>query len=131
MKSIRLEVSSSTSFPSRSSYIQASVDLSTFSDPKQGSEIRLSNKALVDGQTYYVRARNQYTTADGPVNGEYSAPVEFIYSAENSGVDEIITDETNGPAKVYDLRGIEVDETSAAPGVYIRRQGSTSTKVVK
>ena len=131
VKAVRFEVSSSTSFPSRSSYIQASVDLNTFADSKAGSEIKLSSKGLVDGQTYYVRARNTYMTADGSVNGEYSAPVEFIYSAENSGVNDIVNDDVTAPAKVYDLRGIEVNESTATPGLYIRRQGSTSTKVVK
>lgn len=132
LKSLRVEVSSSNTFPSRTSYIQAAVDLTTFSDPKAGNEIRISNKALVDGQTYYLRARTTYSTADGTVNGEYSAPISFVYSAENAGVSDVTTDsDSNAPVKVYDLKGVEVENSNLAPGLYIQRQGSTTTKVVK
>ena len=45
-----------------------------------------------------------------------------------SGVEEI--EASDAAAKYFNLQGIEVSVGSLAPGIYIRRQGSTSSKVV-
>jgi hypothetical protein len=46
-----------------------------------------------------------------------------------AGVSDITID-SNGPATYYNLNGIRVDATNLTPGIYIRHQGSTTTKVV-
>ncbi len=48
-----------------------------------------------------------------------------------SAISNVIVDEAaaNGPAELYNLQGIRVDRSTAAPGVYIERRGTTSRKV--
>lgn len=47
-----------------------------------------------------------------------------------AGVDEVVADEdVNAPVEMYNLNGVRVNG-DVAPGLYIRRQGSTVTKVV-
>lgn len=131
-KALRIEVSATTSFPSRSSYIQGNVDMRTFADPKTGSQLTMSNKPLENGKTYYARARCQYSSSNGLINGEFSAPISFTYSTEG-GVEDVVADDTdaNAPVELFDTRGIRVDADNVPAGIYIRRQGSTVTKVVK
>ncbi len=88
-KSIRLEVSGSSSFGGRVSYIVSDLPKETWTDSKSASEIRISGKGLVDGQTYYARACAAYTTDDGVKNSAYCAPVAFVYRAASSGVSDI------------------------------------------
>lgn len=47
-----------------------------------------------------------------------------------SGVEEIEATGNDCPAEFFDLQGRPVNCENAAPGIYIRRQGSTSSKVV-
>ncbi|MDO4319085.1 MAG: hypothetical protein Q4C34_00790 [Bacteroidales bacterium] len=46
-----------------------------------------------------------------------------------AGIRDINTDATDTPAEYYDLRGIRITEPSA-PGIYIRRQGNTTDKII-
>jgi hypothetical protein len=41
-----------------------------------------------------------------------------------------ITINSDAPATYYNLNGIRVDANSLVPGIYIRHQGTTTTKVV-
>ncbi len=93
MKTARLEIAASESFPSRSLYI-CNLNTGQFNDPKEGSEIKIGSKKLVDGTTYYARARATYNTADGStVNTEYSPAISFTYSDKRSnGVDDVKAD---------------------------------------
>lgn len=82
-------------------------------------------------------------------DGVYSVYVRANYKAESgltptfhaltalgsrtTGVDDIITgavDDENAPAVYYNLNGIEMNGDALTPGVYIRRQGTTTTKVI-
>lgn len=129
-KTIRIELSASSTFPSRSSYIQAATDTHTFTDPKAASEIRISGKGLVDGTTYYLRVRTQYMTEDGQVNGEFSPVVSCVYSTENGAVDDIIVDAADAPVEYYDIRGIRIENLT--PGtIYIERRAYKAEKTVK
>lgn len=48
-----------------------------------------------------------------------------------AGVSDIVADsDADAPVEMYDLRGVRVDADAAAPGVYIRRQGTRATKVL-
>ena len=76
---LRVEVSADKSFPARQIYQNAKVGLSDMTDPKSGAEIRISGKSLVDGSTYWCRARATFRAYDehgdiSAVNTEYSAP---------------------------------------------------------
>jgi hypothetical protein len=59
-------------------------------------------------------------------------PSKSLMSIETSGtltgVDDVVVSDANAPVEYYNLNGVRVDGT--APGLYIRRQGSTVTKVV-
>ncbi len=129
-KAIRLEVSSSSTFPARSSYIQSAVDMQKFVDPKTGEQIALGSKKLVDGETYYVRARAQYATEDGSANTEYSPVSTFVYSAQENAVNDITADTPadNAPVETFSIDGRKV--TNPATGVYIERRGTTTTKIL-
>lgn len=56
------------------------------------------------------------------------APASQIVSGTNSV--RTIDNDNEGEARFYDLRGIECDGSSLAPGVYIRKAGTTATKVI-
>lgn len=130
IKSLRVEVSASSTFPSRSSYIAARVDTRTFTDPKAGADIRISSKGLEDGKTYYARTRTQYSDENGTQNGEYSPVTSFVYSSQLGGVDDIVVDGAGVPAEYYDLRGIRIDNPE--PGaIYIEKRGTKAEKTVK
>ncbi len=94
-KSLRLEVCATNSFAGRVSYIAANLSKETWTDSKTASEIRISGKGLVDGQTYYARVCAGYSTEDGVKNTGYSEPITFVYRAEASGVDDIAADGTS------------------------------------
>lgn len=47
------------------------------------------------------------------------------------GVENIAADSTDAPAQYYNLNGVRVDMRHAAPGLYIKRQGTTATKVTR
>lgn len=55
--------------------------------------------------------------------------VKFNGQKTSSAVETITTD-VNAPAEYYNLNGIRVSESSLAPGLYIRRQGGKSTKII-
>ncbi len=87
--SITVELAADATFPVRSKYISKKVDLTTMEDPKTAGEIRLSSKALVDGQTYYVRACATYAREDGNITTEYSPAVQCVYRAGESGINGV------------------------------------------
>lgn len=51
-----------------------------------------------------------------------------------AGINDIVSDgdasDSNAPAELYDLGGKRVDASSAAAGIYIRRQGAKAEKIV-
>lgn len=117
---LRLEVSASTSFPSRSSYTNTKVSYQTGEDTRTAAEIKLGTKKLEDGKTYYIRARAAFTDANGKtVNSDYCEPVPFVYSSENQGVDNVEVADgfytlegktltVSTAASLYDVAGREV-----------------------
>lgn len=83
--SLRVEIASSTAFATRSSY-KGTIDHGVFESPRLG-EISGVGK-LVDGKTYYVRARYAYNTvATGATTQytEYSPIRSFVYSTSLPG----------------------------------------------
>lgn len=91
MKLVTVQLSSSTSFPTRTS---TTITLSAFeTKTKNLSELKLSSKALVDGNTYYVRCRGGYSIIGSNANKytDYSAAHQFVYSAQN-GIGDVADD---------------------------------------
>lgn len=147
--SLRLEVSASTSFPSRSSYTNTKVSYQTGEDSRTASEIKLGTKKLEDGNTYYIRARAAFTNAEGKtVNGDYCEPIAFTYSVENEGLDETLADSSfyslegrtltvKCAATLYDAEGRAVahltegaNNLEVSPGVYILTASGKNAKII-
>lgn len=150
---IRVEVSATDKFPPRTSYITEDVSTSTFTDSKKGSEIKLRTTPLADGKSYYARARADFKTQEGMVSTDYSPTIQFVYSAENASVDNVIADgeaftvtidglavqitDIEGTAELYNTAGICIDRATGtsvtlhAPsaGVYVVKCGQHSVKV--
>lgn len=54
--------------------------------------------------------------------------LSISYTAKQSGINDIAGDDADAPAVYYNMQGVRVDAPSA-PGIYIRRQGNTATKI--
>ncbi len=149
MANVSVEISSTTDFPVRSIYKVTLADFATQTRPL--SEIKISTKYLADGQTYYIRTRGAYalTTSSGLVNTAYGPVRSFVYSSEQSGINDVELDtevyvdadavlHCGGEFTVYNIAGISVltasGNTSLAQlpaGVYIIRTLSGNIKWVK
>lgn len=55
--------------------------------------------------------------------------VTFTTNATTSGIGSIVADE-NAPVEYFNLQGIRIDAERATPGIYIKRQGKTVSKVI-
>ncbi|MCH5219425.1 MAG: family 10 glycosylhydrolase [Muribaculaceae bacterium] len=156
MSSVTVQIAETTEFPTRSSYSYTLSDYAT-STPELGT-IKITSKALVDGKTYYVRARGTYslTTTDAPVYTDYSPVRSFVYSSE-AGVGDVVAEENavwidadlmlhvNDSVKsvaVYTIAGVKLAEyncdgvnqislESLEPGAYVISAGSHTLKLVK
>jgi hypothetical protein len=91
--SLRVQISTSESFPSRTSY-NGTLDGGTFETPRLG-DIRGAGK-LVDGKTYFVRARYAYRTLAAGSTMQYTDYCDirsFVYH-------EAVTGDVNGDTEV-------------------------------
>ncbi len=60
----------------------------------------------------------------------YSAPFTLSFTvSDNAGISGIEADAESGKAEYYTISGLRVD-TPTAPGIYIRRTGSTTEKII-
>lgn len=71
--------------------------------------------------------------ADQDINGftsyySDSLPVTVSFTLPTSGIDAVTPDDDNSPVEYYNLQGIKVAEP--APGIYIRKQGEKTSKVL-
>lgn len=53
-----------------------------------------------------------------------------IELADPAGIQGVEVENANGPVEFYNIQGIRVNPETAGPGLYIRRQGNTATKVL-
>lgn len=78
----------------------------------------------------------------GLSEGDHTVGIKAIYQngasematytvAGKSGVMQIVGDDANAPAELFDLSGRRVNAAEAPAGVYILRQGSKATKIIK
>lgn len=72
---------------------------------------------------------NSWTS--GPVCPCYLPKTKFEYAASTvDGVEDIEAADTDVAAEFYTLQGVRVNPETAAPGIYVKRQGSKTSKVV-
>lgn len=65
---------------------------------------------------------------DNPMCAKGAFCIDDLSSRGNSGVNDIISEDYDGPAVYYNLQGIQVD--TPTPGVYIERRGNSARKVI-
>ena len=53
------------------------------------------------------------------------------YDFDLSGIENIVLGDCEGKPQYYDLKGVETEINDAAPGIYIRRQGGKTGKIIK
>lgn len=56
--------------------------------------------------------------------------IEWEPKADQSGIADVITDSENAPVEWFNLQGIRVSGENLAPGIYVKRQGSKTVKVL-
>lgn len=66
--------------------------------------------------------------ADGKAMVEYKDTYLTVPLGDSSGVETPVADATEAPAEYFTLQGVRVANPSN--GIYIRRQGNTTTKVL-
>lgn len=107
MYSLTVNISASSSFPTRSSYTSTLYNFETSDKPL--GEVKISSKNLENGKTYYLRARGSYynTASSTPKHTPYTETMTFVYD-ESAGVTDVTADDS---AKTY----VTADGTLFAP----------------
>lgn len=87
------------------------------------------------GATANIFSESTYENATAYVpNGTraaYMAKDWFKFTDHNTtGVGNIATDNTAAPAELFTIQGRHVSGEALTPGIYIRRQGDTTTKII-
>jgi hypothetical protein len=73
-------------------------------------------------------AKVKYTIAyDANPASKLTFTVTFDNDPTHAGVDNITVDNSNAPVEYYNLNGVRVANPTA-PGLYVRRQGTSATK---
>ena len=126
---LRLEVCSDNKFSPRQSYISTTVNHTSGHDSKTTAEIKIANKLLQDGVTYYARARAACRKFTGDIeNSEYGPTVSFVYH-NTTGITEVAAGEyfsiENGVLTALEtLSSVNISDLS---GVLIRSYDELST----
>lgn len=156
MTGVTVQIAASNTFPTRTSYTTTLSDFAT-ETPELGTA-KISSKNLVDGTTYYLRARGTYalTTSTANQYTDYSPTYTFVYSAE-AGVTDLTADNEgtyllNGTSlkvgkgvntvTVYTIAGATVATYAVnegdtlsfenlVAGTYLVTAGNTTFKLVK
>lgn len=75
------------------------------------------------------------TTIDVTMEGDsemtptYFCLDDLTYAKEEDGVGSVAIDNSDAPVEYFNLNGVRVSD-NLTPGIYIRRQGSTTTKIL-
>ena len=108
--SVAVQISGSSSFPTRTSFTQTLQVGTTCTNNLE--TVKVSSKNLVNGTTYYVRAQGSYTDSSGKtVKTDYSPVRTFVYSSD-AGVDGVTSDVTEVSAVYYSLQGVRLTNPS-------------------
>lgn len=87
------------------------------------------------GYLYVPKGSRQAYKASTPCWGKFLDIVEKDFTGLDeifgeSGIDDVEAVIPEGEAEYYDLRGVRVNPEGLAPGLYIKRQGGKSSKVI-
>lgn len=123
-----LEVSPSATSWGRTRYIETLTDFA-YKSKNEASAIKANSKYLVDGTTYYARARAAYVTPTGNTNTAYSTPIAFVYSSGTAPVG--VPGDVNGDglvsgADVTALYGVLLDGTVPAGNADVNGDGNVN-----
>ena len=91
--SYTIEISTSATTWGRQRFIETLRDFAYHTTATAG-EIKVNNKLMEDGKTYYARARASYSTASGTANTNYCDVISFVYSS--AAAPTIIAGDVNG-----------------------------------
>ena len=95
--SYTIEISTSATTWGRTRFVETVRDFA-YQTSSPAGEIKVNSKLMVDGTTYYARARATYNTESGNANTAYGDVISFIY---NSGTAPTILDgDVNGDGVV-------------------------------
>ena len=84
-------------------------------------------KKAVVGETYYLALTIEYGSSYLPVNNK--TPELMFKVVSYSGIENVEAE--NAPVEYFNLQGVKVDYDTAPAGIYIRRQGDKSEKILK
>ncbi len=76
------------------------------------------------------RGSTPFTFAEAMMGFNDLANISFYRPTVVDSVSDVLLDDSDAPVEWYNLHGQRLDATSLTPGIYIRRQGSKTTKVV-
>ncbi|MCH5346252.1 MAG: hypothetical protein J1E63_04045 [Muribaculaceae bacterium] len=77
---------------------------------------------------YTIFVKTHYTTASG-LEPTFHA-LTYVDNRNATGVDMIEVEDSNAPAIYFNMNGQQVNGKNMAPGIYIKKQGNKTTKVV-
>lgn len=114
---------------------------------ERGEILSVETFETVDGETSQLSGEKytyKYDDATGiiieslnemynPDLNAYEPLLKIIYSNPidvTAGVDAIEVDNTNAPIEYYNLQGIKVNSENISNGLYIKRQGATTSKIL-
>ncbi len=79
----------------------------------------------------YDRRNAKLVTYVLPGGSMATTPAKAEYAINKaSGIEDITVGNEEAPAQYFNLNGVEVNAENLTPGIYVRRQGNTATKVV-
>ena len=95
--SYTIEISTSATTWGRTRFVETVRDFAYHTTLPAG-QIKVNNKLMEDGNTYYARARASYNTENGAANTPYGDVISFVY---NSGTAPMsIPGDVNGDGSV-------------------------------
>lgn len=95
--SYTIEISTSATTWGRTRFVETVRDFA-YHTTLPASEIKVNNKLMVDGTTYYARARASYNTEIGAANTPYGDVISFVYSSGTAPV--AVAGDVNGDGTV-------------------------------
>lgn len=111
----------------------------------RGCEYESNYESDEDSNTYYFLYNKKNEFIDGTQTGEDAIEhhvvfmcgllndnldINAIFDVNTAGIEGVELDESNAAAVYYNLQGVQVGADNLTPGIYVRRQGSKTVKVL-
>ncbi len=96
------------------------------------NDIEFDNANNIYAYHRATRGFTVYALRDDAPEAVTPAKSSFVIEGPTSGVEDVVVDgdDSDAPVEFYNLQGIRVNADNLTPGIYVRRQGKTSTKVI-